>query len=662
MNINQNLKNLYAAQQDLKSYNNYQNKTKKGEFVNEQLFNSADYNNDKKVNKNDLTKINNDIKNLEKSDKTYDLNNDGKLDIKDILAFEASADINGDGKVSDAEKNFLKEVKADMIKKMQDKKDNVEFDVNGDGKVDAKDVSAFLNLTGRNYDYRESNDSLDKYLTSFQNQLNYKVANLNGGSSINLEDLAVIDQRLEIANDIAKGDASAKWLSADYKKQSDVNGDGKVDQKDVQILTDMHASLCSQLGVTRTEMDKVRKDYSDAQAKEKQLTTETKNAETALKNAKTATSNAQKTVDTAQENKQAAQTAFDKASKEANNKLSALNTAKKTQDNAQKSYNAVTTNLTTAKNRLAEYKNKLKTAKGYDKELCQDAIKNIESDIKRLEKEQKTKKENLDKAKSKTKTAQSAYDKAAKAKTDAQTKLNNANTKLTNANNTLAAKKKAQMTDEIAYQNKQIQLIIARTNLKNAKTKNDKVLSYYTKAVSLNQEESKNQTNSYNSKLKTQQNELEKAQKNQKSAQTSFDKASKEVNNKLSALNTAKKTQDNAQKSYNAVTTNLKTAKNRLAEYKNKLKTAKGYDKELCQDAIKNIEADIKRLENEQKDKKKTLDSANSKVKTAQSNYDKAAKTKTDAQTKLDNAKKTATKEQQDVNNLKNSYNKTKKY
>ena len=343
-----------------------------------------------------------------------------------ILVLMQPANSSGIDALGGSSETFFGKNKGKSIKKMKDKKDNVEFDVNGDGKVNAKDVSDFLNLTGRNYDYRESNDSLDKYLTSFQNQLNYKVANLNGGSSINLEDLAVIDQRLEIANDIAKGDASAKWLSADYKKQSDVNGDGKVDQKDVQILTDMHASLCSQLGVTRTEMDKVRKDYSDAQAKEKQLTTETKNAETALKNAKTATSNAQKAVNTAQENKQAAQKTLNNATNTANKKLNTLNSAKKTQETAQNAYNTTTANLTTAKNRLAEYKNKLKTAKGYDKELCQDAIKNIESDIKRLEKEQKTKKENLDKAKSKTKTAQSAYDKAAKAKTDAQTKLDNA--------------------------------------------------------------------------------------------------------------------------------------------------------------------------------------------------------------------------------------------
>ena len=99
-----------------------------------------------------------------------------------------------------------------------------------------------------------------------------------------------------------------------------------------------------------------------------------------------------------------------------NKRLSWLNSEKNKQTKAQNAYNTVTANLTTSKNRLAEYQKLLKTAKGYDKELYQDAIKNIKSDIKRLEKEQKTKKENLDKAKSKTNSAQKDYDSAEKAK------------------------------------------------------------------------------------------------------------------------------------------------------------------------------------------------------------------------------------------------------
>ena len=120
MNINNNLQNLYAAQQQKAAYNDYQAKTKKGEKVEDNLFGTADKNGDNKVNKNDLTAINNEITKLTKDKLLYDIDGDKKVTLTDLMEFDVNTDIDGDGKVSDAEKKFLEEQKNTLIKTRSD--------------------------------------------------------------------------------------------------------------------------------------------------------------------------------------------------------------------------------------------------------------------------------------------------------------------------------------------------------------------------------------------------------------------------------------------------------------------------------------------------------------------------------------------------------------
>ena len=100
MDVNNNLKGLYQAYQNKTAYNNYKNKTQNGERVSDSLFNSADINNDNRVNDKDLNLSLNEITKLTNNSKTYDFNNDGKVDINDLLLFDTNTDIDGDGKVS----------------------------------------------------------------------------------------------------------------------------------------------------------------------------------------------------------------------------------------------------------------------------------------------------------------------------------------------------------------------------------------------------------------------------------------------------------------------------------------------------------------------------------------------------------------------------------
>ena len=118
MEINQNLQNLYAAKQKQQAYKDYKAAAKKGEET-EELFAKADVNGDGKITKADEKAAKKEISTLTNSKKTpnlFDMDGDGKVNVKDLLALNTLEDIDGDGILSEAEKAFIEEQEKALIK------------------------------------------------------------------------------------------------------------------------------------------------------------------------------------------------------------------------------------------------------------------------------------------------------------------------------------------------------------------------------------------------------------------------------------------------------------------------------------------------------------------------------------------------------------------
>lgn len=429
MNINNNLQSLYAAQQQKAAYNDYQAKTKKGEKVEDKLFDTADKNGDNKVNKNDLTTINNEITKLTKDKLLYDIDGDKKITLTDLLEFDTNVDIDGDGKVSDAEKKFLEEQKNTLINQLKAQKDAVEYDVNGDGKVNIKDVSSFLALTAKYTD--EKGAETVKYLNAFQSALNQKTLNFTGEKSVYLDDLAVIEQKLDIAKAVVNKESKTEYLSDKYEKQADVDGDGKVTAEDVKLLEDAVTSVISRNGYNMEAIENIKDTYETSALAYK---------------------NAQENVSTTNANVQAAQN----AEKTAKSKYTTAQNAEKT---AKSKYDA-------AVKAEAAAKKAYETAKASKK----DSLKaKYEAAVKATQ----TAKANYDKAIETTKTTKTAYDNAVTATKTAKTAYNNAITTSKNA--------KAAMDKNYKEYDKYNHYFDKKTALERAENK--EILNNYTAAV-----------------------------------------------------------------------------------------------------------------------------------------------------------------------------------
>ena len=481
MNINNNLQNLYAAQQQKAAYNDYQAKTKKGEKVEDNLFGTADKNGDNKVNKNDLTAINNEITKLTKDKLLYDVDGDKKVTLTDLMEFDVNTDIDGDGKVSDAEKKFLEEQKNTLINQLKAQKDAVEYDLNGDGKVDAKDASAFLQLTSK---YNQTQDATTaKYLKDFHAMMNVKVFNFDGGQNVTLNDLAIVEQRLDIAKAVVNKDSKTAYLSDKYEKQADINKDGKVDTEDVKLWEDAVKSITAQKGWNIAGLESRKDSYDEAAVTYK-------NAQNAEAEAKTAQANAQKAESTAK---------------------SKYTTAQKAETTAKTKYDAAVKAEAAAK-------------EAYEKASASKK-KALKAKYDAAVKATKTAKANYDKAVTATKTAKANYDNAVTTTKTAKANYDNAVT--------------ATKTAKTAYSEAITARKTAKTNFDKEAKQYDNIDHYFAKKESLEEAENKEIVNNYTAAVKQDTKELTAAEKAQTSAQSAYnsaDKALTTAQNKLASL------------------------------------------------------------------------------------------------------------------------------
>ena len=660
MDVNNNLKGLYQAYQNKTAYNNYKNKTQNGERVSDSLFNSADINNDNRVNDKDLNLSLNEITKLTNNSKTYDFNNDGKVDINDLLLFDTNTDIDGDGKVSNSEKQFLKTQQEELLKKVKNQNDTKEFDINSDGKINLEDVSSFLQLTKEKGDFRMSNDSIDKYLTSLQDTLNLKTTNFAGGDDLTLEDLAVISQRLEIAQEIVNDEGNVKWLTTKYKLQSDVNGDGKVDNTDVNLLRSASKSIGQQLGESYHTVTATKTEYNAVQNNVAELTQQQTNDKETLTQANNEFTIAKNELNKAKEEQTVAQNELAEATNTLNDKKAALTSAQTAQSEAQKHYDYANTRLTQAKNSLAQAKENLKTATGYEKEMYQDMIESIEADIQELTKKQQTRKTVLLNAREATKNAQKEYETAETNKKNAENKLTKANQAVTNARKNYAAKSTAHQKAQAQYNQTTTKLNTANENLKTAENNYNKIKSYFDKAIELNHEENKEYKRNYENSTNAIQKTLTNAQQAQENAKAEYLKTVQSAKEKKTKLTKAQNAENEAQKHYDYANTRLTQAIDSLAQAKEKLKTATGYEKEMYQDMIESIEADIQELTKKQQARKTVLLNAREATKVAQNEYNTAETNRKNAYTKLTTANNAVTTAQNELNNTKESYDTSK--
>ncbi|MBQ2870883.1 hypothetical protein IJE86_04225 [bacterium] len=495
MNINNNLQNLYAAQQQKAAYNDYQAKTKKGEKVEDNLFGTADKNGDNKVNKNDLTAINNEITKLTKDKLLYDIDGDKKVTLTDLMEFDVNTDIDGDGKVSDAEKKFLEEQKNTLINQLKAQKDAVEYDLNGDGKVDAKDASAFLQLTSK---YNQTQDATTaKYLKDFHAMMNVKVFNFDGGQNVTLNDLAIVEQRLDIAKAVVNKDSKTAYLSDKYEKQADINGDGLVVTEDVKLWEDAVKSITAQKGWNIAGLESRKDSYDEAAVTYK-------NAQNAEAEAKTAQANAQKAESTAK---------------------SKYTTAQKAETTAKSKYTTAQKAETTAKTKYdAAVKAEAAAKEAYEKASASKK-KALKAKYDAAVKATKTAKANYDKAVTATKTAKANYDKAVTTTKTAKANYDNAVT--------------ATKTAKTAYSEAITARKTAKTNFDKEAKQYDNIDHYFAKKESLEEAENKEIVNNYTAAVKQDTKELTAAEKAQTSAQSAYnsaDKALTTAQNKLASL------------------------------------------------------------------------------------------------------------------------------
>lgn len=431
-----NLSKLFAANQQLNAYTNYQQTVKKGEKVDDALFESADVNGDGKITSADKSAAQKEINTLTNSKKTpdlYDVTGDGKIDTTDLINFSTEVDLDGDGEVSQEEINFLETQKLKLLSKVKDMSTSKKLDINGDGKIDLNDYKEFLALTeGR--DLENSKDKTDIYLAKIKSTLESKTLNFSNSDGVDIKDLAYAQQYLEVAQAIVEGGTKYDYLSSSLLLRSDMNGDKKIDETDVEMLEFAVEQLKSKLGME--DADDIKTNYENAQAKVTELTNTVSTTKTAVSTTK----------------------------KEASTAKSEYNKATNEQKSAQKKYDSATKKLEKYKAEQTRLNNLLQQELAAGKTETSSRIIQIrqklvkyDAYVAQYEKEVTTTKAALESAKTKTNTAKAKYDEKQAAYTKAQND----------------------------YKQAQADLKQAKTDLSNAKKEYKSVQKYYSKSTEL---------------------------------------------------------------------------------------------------------------------------------------------------------------------------------
>lgn len=302
------------------AYDTVKKNLESGKFTNEALFKAADVNGDGVVDSKDKKLIDKSVTASNKDKKLFDVNGDGKITYEDLAKFGQDKDgkaIDGfdfdkDGKISDYEKKFLADQKAELqeslIESLKDKKNkltfldfakfeeqkakmsdaekanlaeyekelmkyvnsNTNFDLNKDGKEDFSDYAEFLKLTNGKFD--NASKEVQEFLKKYKKRIATQSFDFYDNDKLGYGDLSKLANRVLNAEKYLKN--KTKLTDAQMKKY-DVDGDGDFDEKDVQAYKDAMSNYMDYLGIKDINGDgkldaadllKVNKDYNTAKA------------------------------------------------------------------------------------------------------------------------------------------------------------------------------------------------------------------------------------------------------------------------------------------------------------------------------------------------------------------------------------------------------------
>ncbi len=204
-----------------------------------------------------------------------DINGDEKVDLKDLVNFNTNVDLNKDGKVSEDETKFLESEQTRLINILKKQKN---YDVNGDNKIDINDLSEFLEMTTLKGNLNTENDQVAKFLKEIQSNLNKTVLSIGE----NLSGLAELEYKRDIANKIANGKFDVNLIKNSwFKRELDINNDGKIDQKDVNGFKDGINSLKEVTGLSSNNIDEsIALEEEKLSVIQKEISTQTKEIKT----------------------------------------------------------------------------------------------------------------------------------------------------------------------------------------------------------------------------------------------------------------------------------------------------------------------------------------------------------------------------------------------
>lgn len=390
-----------------------------------------------------------------------DINGDEKVDLKDLVNFNTNVDLNKDGKVSEDETKFLESEQTRLINILKKQKN---YDVNGDNKIDINDLSEFLEMTTLKGNLNTQNDQVAKFLKEIQSHLNKMVLGIGEDWS----GLAELEYKRDIANKIANGKFDASTLTNDFKKQFDINNDGKIDKKDANLLNSAISSLNETTGLNSNE---IKQNKTNINKLEKEIDTLNKN----IKSANTK-------ISTAKQNLEKAKADLKKVNNEYNTAITEENKAK--------------ANLQAVQNALTEAEESLSYF-----EKNSDFYKQAQTLITKL-------KTNV--AAAQTKVDQATANKIIKKEeVDKQTKIVNENTNIYNKE----LSNKNSMTEKLTTKQKEL-----------AKAQKTKFSAYDERKSELETEQKKSQNIQYNIDILKANEELQTAKNNRTTAENNYNK------------------------------------------------------------------------------------------------------------------------------------------
>ncbi len=289
------------------AYDTVKKNMKDGTFTNEALFKAADVNGDGVVDSKDKKLIDKSVSALNKDKKLFDINGDGKITIEDLAKFGQDKDgkaIEGfdfdkDGKISDYEKKFMADQKAELqdsiLEDLKDRKNkltfsdfaifeeqkatmteaekanlaeyekalmnyvgkNTNFDINKDGKENINDYADFLKLTNGKFD--NASQEVKDFIEKYKKRIATQAFDFYDNDKLGYGDLTILANRVVNAQKYLDNN---KKLSDEQMKKYDVNGDGVFDEKDVQSYKDALSNYMDYLGIKDANGDK-KLDASD---------------------------------------------------------------------------------------------------------------------------------------------------------------------------------------------------------------------------------------------------------------------------------------------------------------------------------------------------------------------------------------------------------------